>query len=293
MELDINPEWVQLDVAGRPGGPLTAEIPRPAPPGHPVPHRLDPRLHRGPGPARRPQATSPDAPASGRRGQRAAIARRGQLGQRVKDEAGQVERLGGRRVLRAGDRDDREAGRRRRAQAVGGVLDGGARRRAGRRGARSPPGRRPGPACRGGPLRLTRPRRTRGAAPRRRAPPRSATCGAELATASGQRADSSRTASTAPGSSGRWAWYSAAIAAMTCSATCGGGSRTPKSSLMYADHSAVDMPIIRSWASSAHRPPWAATNFRRTRSQTGSESMSTPSMSNTTASITPTPRTAR
>jgi len=27
MELDINPEWVQLDVAGRPGGPLTAEIP--------------------------------------------------------------------------------------------------------------------------------------------------------------------------------------------------------------------------------------------------------------------------
>jgi hypothetical protein len=27
MELDINPEWVQLDVARRPGGPLTAEIP--------------------------------------------------------------------------------------------------------------------------------------------------------------------------------------------------------------------------------------------------------------------------
>ena len=27
MELDINPEWVQLDVAGRPGGPLTAGIP--------------------------------------------------------------------------------------------------------------------------------------------------------------------------------------------------------------------------------------------------------------------------
>lgn len=26
MELDINPEWVQLDVASRPGGPLTAEI---------------------------------------------------------------------------------------------------------------------------------------------------------------------------------------------------------------------------------------------------------------------------
>jgi len=27
MELDINPEWVQLDVAGRPGGPLQAGIP--------------------------------------------------------------------------------------------------------------------------------------------------------------------------------------------------------------------------------------------------------------------------
>ena len=27
MELDINPEWVQLDVAHRPGGPLVAEVP--------------------------------------------------------------------------------------------------------------------------------------------------------------------------------------------------------------------------------------------------------------------------
>ena len=27
MELDINPEWVQLDIAGTPGGPLTAAIP--------------------------------------------------------------------------------------------------------------------------------------------------------------------------------------------------------------------------------------------------------------------------
>jgi hypothetical protein len=26
MELDINPEWVQLDVARRPGGPLRAAI---------------------------------------------------------------------------------------------------------------------------------------------------------------------------------------------------------------------------------------------------------------------------
>jgi hypothetical protein len=27
MELDINPEWVQLDAASRPGGPLTATVP--------------------------------------------------------------------------------------------------------------------------------------------------------------------------------------------------------------------------------------------------------------------------
>jgi hypothetical protein len=27
MELDINPEWVQLDVASQPGGPLHAEVP--------------------------------------------------------------------------------------------------------------------------------------------------------------------------------------------------------------------------------------------------------------------------
>ena len=27
MELDINPEWVQLDVAAKPGGPLTAKVP--------------------------------------------------------------------------------------------------------------------------------------------------------------------------------------------------------------------------------------------------------------------------
>jgi hypothetical protein len=57
MELDINPEWVQLDVAGRPGAPLRAQIPgqhRPAtqyltgwtrdfiavlaPPARPLPH---------------------------------------------------------------------------------------------------------------------------------------------------------------------------------------------------------------------------------------------------------------
>jgi hypothetical protein len=27
MELDINPNWVQLDVAGKPGGPLRAGVP--------------------------------------------------------------------------------------------------------------------------------------------------------------------------------------------------------------------------------------------------------------------------
>ena len=27
MELDINPEWVQLDTARSPGGPLTAAVP--------------------------------------------------------------------------------------------------------------------------------------------------------------------------------------------------------------------------------------------------------------------------
>ena len=27
MELDINPEWVQLDAAARPGGPLSAGVP--------------------------------------------------------------------------------------------------------------------------------------------------------------------------------------------------------------------------------------------------------------------------
>ena len=27
MEMDINPEWVQLDVASSPGGPLTAAVP--------------------------------------------------------------------------------------------------------------------------------------------------------------------------------------------------------------------------------------------------------------------------
>src|SRR5215472_15202431 len=44
------------------------------------------------------------------------------------------------------------------------------------------------------------------------------------------------------------------------------------------------MPIRRRWLSACHRPPRSATSARRTSSQTGSESISTPSMSKTTAS---------
>ena len=49
MELDINPEWVQLDTARRPGGPLASRGTRPEPPGRPVPGGLDPGLHHRPG----------------------------------------------------------------------------------------------------------------------------------------------------------------------------------------------------------------------------------------------------
>ncbi len=56
--------------------------------------------------------------------------------------------------------------------------------------------------------------------------------GDELATASGHWPASERTASIAPGSSGRCFSYSAAIAAMTCSATCWGVSPMPKSADM-------------------------------------------------------------
>ncbi len=48
MELNINPEWVQLAVART---PAHRGHPRPGPPGQPVPHRLDPGFHHRPGPA--------------------------------------------------------------------------------------------------------------------------------------------------------------------------------------------------------------------------------------------------
>ena len=51
MELDINPEWVQLDTAPRPGGPLQPGGARPAPPRESVPHRLDAGLHHRPHPS--------------------------------------------------------------------------------------------------------------------------------------------------------------------------------------------------------------------------------------------------
>jgi hypothetical protein len=53
--------------------------------------------------------------------------------------------------------------------------------------------------------------------------------GAELASPSVNRAPRRRTASTAPGSSGRCERYRSAIAAITTSATSAGDSRTPRS----------------------------------------------------------------
>ena len=53
MELDINPEWVQLDVARRPGRAAARRDPRPEPAGESVPARLGQGLHRRAGPGRR------------------------------------------------------------------------------------------------------------------------------------------------------------------------------------------------------------------------------------------------
>src|SRR5271170_6610231 len=72
---------------------------------------------------------------------------------------------------------------------------------------------------------------------------------------------------------------------MTVVATSRGDRPTPRSSLRYLDHSGVLMPMIRRCASGVQRPPRSATRPRRTCSQTGSESTSTPSRSNTTALI--------
>jgi hypothetical protein len=55
--------------------------------------------------------------------------------------------------------------------------------------------------------------------------------GDELARPSGQWAAIRRTASTAPGSSGRWSRYCPAMASTTVAATASGGMSTPRSSL--------------------------------------------------------------
>src|SRR5829696_734068 len=71
---------------------------------------------------------------------------------------------------------------------------------------------------------------------------------------------------------------------MTRSATSGAGSAAPRP-CRNAAHSMVAMPCICSAAPSGHRPPSASTNRRRTSLHAGSESMSTPSRSKTTAAI--------
>src|ERR1700683_1962427 len=72
---------------------------------------------------------------------------------------------------------------------------------------------------------------------------------------------------------------------MTSLATWSGGRATPRSSLRYLAHSGVLMPMSRRCASGVQCPPRSATRPRRTCSQTGSEAISTPARSNTTALI--------
>ncbi len=47
MELDINPEWIQLDLASTAGGPLATIDPGTISSGRSVSRRLDTRLHHG------------------------------------------------------------------------------------------------------------------------------------------------------------------------------------------------------------------------------------------------------
>jgi hypothetical protein len=63
-----------------------------------------------------------------------------------------------------------------------------------------------------------------------------------------------------------------------------GSSPTPSSSRTYRDHSGALIPIIARVASSFQRPPCSATTARRAASHAPSESTSTPSWSNSTAS---------
>ncbi len=62
---------------------------------------------------------------------------------------------------------------------------------------------------------------------------------------------------------------------------------TPRTSCRYRAHSGELMPCIAGAAWSTHRPPVSLVTSRRAASHRGSESRSTPSRSNTTASVTP------
>jgi hypothetical protein len=69
------------------------------------------------------------------------------------------------------------------------------------------------------------------------------------ATASGHRAASRSTASTAPGISGSRSRYRASIRRTTSALISSGGSGIPSAECMYADHSGELMPIIARCAS--------------------------------------------
>jgi hypothetical protein len=65
MELDINPEWVQLDTARSAGGPLTIAVPGQVRPADQYLAGLDPGLHHCPGPAHRAASDASSDPAQG------------------------------------------------------------------------------------------------------------------------------------------------------------------------------------------------------------------------------------
>src|SRR5262245_8894576 len=65
----------------------------------------------------------------------------------------------------------------------------------------------------------------------------------------------------------------------------GSGRATPSWLRMRRAHSPELIPIIWRWVPASQRPPCASANWRRTSSQSGSESTSTPSRSKIAASI--------